>query len=176
MTRALLVAGLLAGFASIALAATNPYTIRGDTRIGAFKTKTALQLTDAVAVFGAASFMHKLDRTDCRAVWRYRGLSMLLLDLDQTGDPCINGVFVRGTMIGRAWHTLLGLRIGDPLAKLRRLYPGALQHLHEGPNTGWWLVPRRSCPETGSNPYPGLLARTIRRRVSAFVLQIGVCE
>jgi hypothetical protein len=176
MRQALLAAALLAACASVALAAVDPYTIRSDTQIGAFRTKTGPQLKDAEAVFGTPSSVRKLDKMDCRAVWRSYGLSMALLDLDQTGDPCRNGGFVIGTMTARAWHTVLGLKIGDTVTKLRQLYPHAQLHLHADVNSGWWLVPRRSCRDTGANPYPGLLARTIGGRVSAFVLQIGVCE
>lgn len=176
MRQALLAIVLLTVGATLAVAATDPYAIRSDTHIGAFATKTGPQLKNAEAAFGTPSSIRKLDETDCRVVWRNRGLTMALLDLDQTGDPCDKGGFVVGTMTGRAWHTATGLKVGDPLARLRRLYPSARQHLHEGPNSGWWLVPRRSCPDTGANPYPGLLARTLGGRVSAFVLQIGVCE
>lgn len=178
MRRVLLALALLAAAASAAaaLAAPADYTIQSDSRIGSFQTKTAPQLAGAEAAFGTPSSVRKLDPMQCRAVWRARGLTMTLLDLNQTGDPCGNGGFVSATTIGKAWHTANGLRVGDPVSRLRRLFPRAALHLHEGPNSGWWLVPRRSCAATGANPYPGLLARTARGRVSAFVVQIGVCE
>ena len=44
----------------------------------------------------------------------------------------------------------------QPVARLRALYPAATFH-RGAPYQGWWLVPRRTCAEVGSQPYPGLL-------------------
>jgi len=73
------------------------------------------------------------------------------------------------------WHTLKGLRVGQPVARLRALYPTAIFH-RAAPYQGWWLIPRRTCAEVGRQPYPGLLARTAHRRVAAFVVTVAACE
>jgi hypothetical protein len=161
--------------ATAALAATTRYAIHGDARLDALKTRTEAQLGDVEAIFGAPSSIRRLDDWTCRLVWPNRGLAILLFTLDRQGYPCESGTFARGTTVGHAWHTDAGLKIGDPVAKLQELYPNARWHARVGVNSGWWLVTRRDCKSNGSKPFPGLLVRTLRRRVAAFVVQIALC-
>ncbi|MDX6507968.1 MAG: hypothetical protein QOG06_2612, partial [Gaiellaceae bacterium] len=77
---------------------------------------------------------------------------------------------------GRAWRTAAGLRIGDPVSRVTRLHPHAKLHHGSGPTAGWWLVTRHACELGGYAPFPGLLARVSSGRISAFVVQLGVCE
>jgi hypothetical protein len=70
------------------------------------------------------------------------------------------------------WRTGLGLRVGDSVGRVKALYPKAKLHAPGG----WWLVARKSCKETGAQPYPGLLARVRNGRVTALVVSAGVCE
>jgi hypothetical protein len=106
----------------------------------------------------------------CHVTWRRLGLTVDFLDF--ADHACRDGGLVTATMTSRTrWRTALGLRVGDAVARLRRLYPHARLH-----SDGYWLVPRRSCAETGSNAYPGLLARIRANRVSELVVAAGVCE
>lgn len=164
--------------AAAASAAPAEYTLQSDHHVGRFPTKSpSSNVARAVSVFGAPSSKRRVTENQCRVVWRARGLSMLFLDFDRAHNPCRTGDFVQGTTIGRAWHTAVGLRIGDSVTRLRRLFPRARRVTGTGPNDGWWLVTRRACGEVGGDRFPGLLARTNRAgRVAAFVVQRGVCD
>ena len=161
-----------------ALASPADFTLQADNHIGAFATKTlGSTATKAKTVFGAPTSQRKIAANQCRLVWRGRGLSMVFLEFDPGKNPCRTGAFVQGTMIGRAWHTVKGLRIGNSVARLRTLYHAAPNVTGTGPNDGWWLVTRRACAEVGGDRFPGLLARVnARNRVAAFVVQRGVCD
>ena len=83
------------------------------------------------------------------------------------GNPCRPriGRFSTATITSRGdWRTSKGLRTGDSLARLRRLYPTA-------PRRGqwWWLVVRRS-PYGDNATYAGLAAKAVRGRVVALVV------
>jgi hypothetical protein len=130
-------------------------------------------LDDATAVLGAPDRTRRLNNYECRAGWRGMSLTLRFLDLS-TADPCHQGGLVTATATSAKWRTAKGLRIGDSVARLRSLYRAAT--FHRASYRGWWLITRRTCPTTGSQPYPGLLARTINRRVSVFVVGVAACE
>jgi hypothetical protein len=72
--------------------------------------------------------------------------------------------------VNRRWRTSRGLRIGDSVTRLRRLYPRAGFHRRPLYWAGWWLVVRTSVyGET--HEYPGLRARVRNGRVTAFVVE-----
>ena len=130
-------------------------------------------LGDATAVLGTPDSTRRLSDYECRAGWKGMALTLSFLDLSNA-DPCSQGGLVRATAFSAKWRTAKGLRVGDPIARLRSLYSAATYH--RSVERGWWLITRRTCPTTGSQPYPGLLGRTIHRRVSAFVVGIAACE
>lgn len=70
---------------------------------------------------------------------------------------------------GRAFQTPAGLRVGDALARLRRLHPAARRH-----GATWWLA---TAPNLlGANPrdrIPIVRANVRDAKVSALVLWIG---
>lgn len=133
-------------------------------------------LDDAAARLGDPDTTRRLSRNECRVIWKGIGLTVSLLDLS-TGHPCTNGGIVIATATSSRWRTLKGLRVRDTVQRLRALYPLAIQKRGYGPPlSGWWLVTRHSCPATGSQPYPGLLARTSNGYVSAFVVSLAACE
>jgi hypothetical protein len=111
---------------------------------------------------------------ECRAVWRPIGLTLTFLDLSN-GAPCTRGVLVIAIATAAKWHTTKRLGVGDSVTRLRRLYRAA-SFFRGAPYQGWWLITRRTCAEVGSQAYPGLLARTGRRKVSAFVVTVAACE
>jgi hypothetical protein len=93
------------------------------------------------------------------------------------GKPCAKGVALIVTVTGRsAWRTAVGLRVGDPVGRLRALYPRARLRNGFAGDSGYWLVTRQICAEVGGGVYPGLLARIQRGRVSALVARIAVCD
>lgn len=84
-------------------------------------------------------------------------------------DPCSpeGGLADLAVMRGARWRTSRGLRIGDPVSRLHRLYPTATAR-----GGLWWLV-------TGYTPigeggyYPVLAAAVGRGRVRALRAGIG---
>jgi hypothetical protein len=157
--------------ASAAPAASAPFLIVGDKVVGG--VRMGAKLTDARTVLGAPDSIRELSNVECRAVWQTLGLTMTFLDFSDR--PCVRGGAVIATATAAQWHTLKGLRIGHPVARVRTLYPMATFH-RGAPYEGWWLVPRRTCAEVGSQAYPGLLARVAQKRVVALVLTVAACE
>ena len=70
---------------------------------------------------------------------------------------------------GRAFQTQGGLRVGDMVARLRRLHPAARRH-----GTTWWLAtaPNVSGADPGDR-FAIVRANVRDGRVAAFVLWIG---
>ena len=130
---------------------------------------------EARAALGAPSTLRRAGPAACVAAWRPLGATLRFVAFE--GRPCARGVLLTATVTRRAgWRTARGLRVGDPVARVRRLYPGARFRRAPAGWTGWWLVPRRACAEVGSAPYPGLLARVARGRVAAIVAASTACE
>ena len=159
-----------------AIATTPSFVVRGDTQIGAFKVRGGV-LADATRAFGVPSSVRKKNGSECTVTWRRRGLTILFLSLERR-DPCNTGFLVLGTTTSTRWTTAAGLRIGNAAtpARVHAAYPKAVYQQKQWPNTGWWLVMRKYCELGGNAPYPGLLARVSNGRISALVVQVGVCE
>jgi len=147
------------------------FTIVGDRVVGG--VRMGATLVDATTVLGMPDLKRRLSRYECRAGWRMIGLTLLFLDLSNS-DPCSRGGLVRATAASARWQTGKGLRVGDSVARLHNLYRSARYHRLGYP--GWWLITRRTCPTTGSQRYPGLLARTVHRRIGALVVDLAACE
>ena len=161
--------------ASTAPAAVTPYVIQGDRSVGGVRIARA-DLADARARFGAPSATRRDGPAACIASWRRLGLTLAFLDLSGR-NPCRTGILVRATITSRgAWRTGKGLRKGDSVTRLRRLYPQASYRRHIAPWTGYWLVTRRACELGGYEPFPGLLARVRDGRVVALVASTTACE
>jgi hypothetical protein len=75
---------------------------------------------------------------------------------------------------GTEWATGRGLRIGDTVARLRRLYPSATLRTYRrgvAPIRGWWLVVRTSrLPDF--HRLPALLAKARAGRVTELVVTV----
>lgn len=170
----LLVLATAATAAAAVAAAPAPYVLLGDTSVGGLRIARA-DLADARARFGAPSSARR-EGPSCVASWRRIGLTLTFLDLSGA-NACRSGSLVRATITSRgAWRTGKGLRKGDSVARLRRLYPKATYRRHIAPWTGYWLVTRRACELGGFEPFPGLLARISNGRVSALVAGTTACE
>jgi hypothetical protein len=167
---ALALAACLGGAARAAPAP--PLVIQGDRSIAGVRagaTRAAVE-----AKLGPADAARRIGAGQCRVVWRRLGLVLAAIDFERRA-PC-RGQWVVATITGRTWRTATGLRVGQPVARLRHLYSAATFHGGFAPEQGWWLVPRRRCAEVGGGPFPGLLARVHSGRVSALVVTVGVCE
>jgi hypothetical protein len=161
---------LAACVASLARAATPTYPVAGDERIGSFRVKSDGTLGGAIRAFGRPTTLKRTSDSSCTAVWRPISLALHVYNLGGQ-DACAPrfGFFNRAIMRGPAWRTTKGLRAGDPVAKLRRLYPRA--RFHRGLRffypAGYWLVERVDRFGAGGT-YPALLAETRGGRVSGF--------
>jgi hypothetical protein len=136
----------------------------------------AAKATDAAARFGRPA-TSRADRSGgCRQSWPGLGLVLLYLDL-YAARPCTTGRLAGATVTNRPrWRTAVGLRVGDTTSRLRALYPRATRHTGYAAWNGYWLVTRHVCQEVGGSAYPALLARVRGGRVSALVVDLGVCE
>lgn len=157
-----------------AAAAPAPFVITSDRRAGPIVIAQTTA-TATVARFGAPA-SRKRTGPSCLMTWPARGLTVRFLDF--TGEPCTRGVAAVVTVTSRErWRTAVGLRVGDSIARLWRLYPQASRQTGiYSPFPGYWLVIRRSCEEVGGTPYPGLLARARNGRVTALVVATSACE
>ncbi len=172
---ALLLLVAAAATAPSASAAPAPYVLQGDTNVGGVRISRA-DLSDARARFGAPTTTRREQTIACVAHWRRIGLTLTFLDLSGR-NPCTTGILIRATVTSRgAWRTGKGLRKGDSVARLRRLYPKATYRRHITAWTGYWLVTRRACELGGYEPFPGLLARVRNGRVTALVAATTACE
>lgn len=158
-----------------ALAASPPFVVQGDRAVGGLRIGVDT-LADARERFGSPSTVRsRPSHVECNAGWNQLGLKLAFLDF--SGRACEDGVLVTATITSRsAWRTAVGLRVGDSVARLKRLYPRARLHRASGPWTGYWLVTRRTCVEVGSLPFPGLLARVRDGRVTALIAGTAACE
>ena len=134
---------------------------------------------DGVAVreaFGTPNTTsERYNGTTCVAQWRGIGLSAILGDLSGANDACgdtgrIQTITIKGQAGGESFHTDRGLRIGQTVTRLRKLYPRAGKH-----GAGYWLLTGKSfigdCPR--GCPYAVAEARVTRGRVSSLRLAIG---
>ena len=154
-------------------------------RLGDWRIDRASTLQGAIDGLGAPSSCRALERGHATARWASTGVTVDLwtygsLPAGQTGcdaPELIHVNYVRVT--GRVWTTSLGLHVGDPATKLRRLYPRAVQNPRGAwPRaSAWWLVTRRTiCLGSCSTTYvtvPQLLAEVGRGRVVAFFFHVG---
>ena len=159
------------GAVAVTPAAAHVFAVRGDTKIGAYAVRADGSLGGAIRAFGRpTTTRHTFGRGTCRAVWTRHGLTIDFYNLGG-GDACQprDGRFSRAFLRGDHWMTTKRLRVGDSVAKLRRLYPDAPFRRGEPrlSPSGYWLLTRRSVFGDGSE-YPGLLAEVSRRRVVGF--------
>jgi hypothetical protein len=105
--------------------------------------------------------------------WRELGLTMAFGSYGSSrrgGDACSEpGSFYLDNVriTGSTWTTGLGLKIGDPVSTLKRLYPTALPH-----NDSWWIVIAQN-KVASTHLFPVFSATVVRGKIAAFVFQIG---
>jgi hypothetical protein len=174
----LLAMALAASTAGPATAApARPLVIQGDRAVGGVVLGRTT-LPQAAALFSGHG-AHRVVRhgSSCVAAWPGLGISVLFATVGtDASNPCVKAAALRATITSRAaWRTAVGLRVGDAVPRLRRLYARAALH-RRAPDAGFWLVPRQVCAEVGGGAYPGLLARVRAGRVTALVARAGVCD
>lgn len=159
-----------AAVAALPAPAAADTVVRSDERIGSFRVKADGTLGGARIAFGVPSRSVRTSEATCSVTWARLGLRIGFYNLGGL-PPCgrATGHFSNASVTGAQWRTGKGLRIGDRVARLRTLYPGARYGADGNGGEGWWLVARRNA--TGPGTYPGLLARTRAGRVTAFVVR-----
>jgi hypothetical protein len=157
--------------AASAPASAPDLVVRGDNRIDDFRVKADGTLGGAVDALGRPSSVVRTSDVTCRVTWRRLGVRMGFYNLGGL-NPCgrRTGHFSNAVLHGLRWRTRIGLRIGDPVRRLRALYPNAQYRRDGNGGRGWWLVVRES-PFGNGGTYPGLLARSRDGRVTAFVVR-----
>lgn len=165
---------LLAVNATAATAATIRWKDGEVTQIGDLGLSRTPTIQRVSAAFGAPASRRLESRELCVVDWTAPlGLRGNFVNLgarrpgQTTCSPTV-GKLQSAEVRGRALQTQNGLRVGDTLARLRRLHPAARRH-----GSQWWLA-------TAPNPFgrPGARMSIVRAnvkdgRVSALVLWIG---
>jgi hypothetical protein len=150
-------------------------------RIASFESANDPTLTGAIGALGVPSSCGRVPgfRSFASVTWRQLRLRMVFGTYGPVPPrgPCAAAgriVLDSAFATGRRWRTGRGLRVGDPLAKLRRLYPRAYRkRFLRGirPVDGWWLVVRLSrVPDR--HLVPTLLATARGGRVTGLVVTV----
>jgi hypothetical protein len=148
--------------------------------IGPWRTGATPTFAAAVAAFGRETTCTRLKTLSAFATaeWRRLGLRMVFGSYGSGGArPCRarRAVFLDNAhAYGKQWQTSRGLRVGDSLAELHRLYPQARLRTYTygvAPVRGWWLVVRTSnLPD--HHRLPALLAETHAGHVTELVVNV----
>jgi hypothetical protein len=178
MTRLASLAAILALAVAEAATAATTHTIRWSngqvTRIGALNTTGSPTIARAVRVFGAPARRRLESRLVCVVDWRPLGLRASFVNL---GGPtpgrttCSDAVgkLQTATIRGSSFRTQRGLRVGDSVARLRRLHPGA--RLRRG---SWWLATAPNVLGGEPGERIAIVRANVRSgEVTSFVLWIG---
>lgn len=158
-------------------------------RVGDYRVDTDPTYAGAVAALGPSSSCRLVrnrflgvDRSHAVASWATLGVTIELRTYGHmpraktacTGPRLIYVHTVRA--VGKRWRSSRGLRVGDPVARLRLLYPRA-KAVHRLPDwyaRGYTLVSRNVGGYEGIGGLrptaPVLVAETAQGRVSGFVL------
>jgi hypothetical protein len=162
----------LVGIAA-AVAGSPQHVIAGDRSAGGILAGQKASVT--TTLFGEPSGYRTLGPYTCVMTWRKIGLTVEFLSVDE--HPCTNGTVNEVTVNQRAsWRTDRGLRVGDLVTRLRKLYPRAALHGSKSEYLGWWLITRPACEEENEGPHPGLLAHVSKQRVASIVLLPPGCD
>jgi hypothetical protein len=136
-------------------------------------------LQDASDAYGEPSNCRVIDPAHVVATWADRGIwidAWTYGGMPAGEDGCVSPELIYVSEIrltGNRWTTSLGLRVGDPTAKLRRLYRRA--QFHRVPRSAYWLVTRHGpcvgvCTQQEQRngvDYPRLTAQVRGNRVAA---------
>ncbi len=112
----------------------------GVTALGSWNVSRHPTFPAAVSALGAANQVHAHSHgNSCTGSGTWTGLGLRILFTSFGGDPYCQGALAQtGTIFGAAgrghWQTARGLRVGDSIGKLARLYPHAIK------GAGGWVI------------------------------------
>jgi hypothetical protein len=163
-----LVAAAPADARSFVLRASGSRTGLGEVRaIGDFEPAVSPRVRAAVRAFGPPD-RERGGGEICRLRWNRVGVTIIFQNFGGFDSCGPKGLAQKAIVNGeRPWRTAKGLRLGDPVARIRRLHPGALQTPR-----GFRIV-SGILPFGRPVPYAVLGARLQRGEVSAFTLFVG---
>lgn len=162
MYRALTILTTLLFLVPAATAAPSFVIVR-DVSVGGFQRDGNVQR--AIAVFGQPTVRRQEEGTFdmCNLQWPALGISMRTYYTGGTIDPCgPSGRHASTTLTDPRWRTSMGLKMGDTLTKLKKVYPRAQRD-----KPGVWRLTTRSF---AGLPFPGLEARIKKGRVVSFTV------
>jgi hypothetical protein len=144
-----------------ATAAAGPnFVIRRDNDIGGFQLSKNGTLAAAVDVYGNPSSRHS-EGSDCNVAWSSYGIRSQFFVLYIGSDPCSGkACHSQTTVTSSKWKTDKGLRIGDSVQRLHKLYSRARKQ-----TGGNWALISQSL---GGYPLPTLLAHVRAGHVNSF--------
>jgi uncharacterized repeat protein (TIGR01451 family) len=146
-------------------AASPPLVLEGDAKIAGFTVSADATPAAALDAFGWIGTRQYGEFCDIEAA----DVGITLTFMGRLGgDACTEGHFRQAVIAPKGvrvpWRTDRGLRLGDNVRKLRRLYPSARAH-----GRYWWLI-RRPSPYDPGERFPGLAARVVAGRVVGFLV------
>ncbi len=97
---------------------------------------------DAVKAFGKPTHVRR-DANLCLVTWRQRGLKVAFAGRGCTAQALGSSAWYGLRLFGRRWHNVKGIRIGQRLSGVRRIYPRAVWQPRGGPQRQPWLVLQR---------------------------------
>lgn len=144
-------AALAAAVASQALP-RNDYLLILDHRAGPYRYLDTFEQGEpdaysaALQAFGTPT-RFRVDGNLCRVTWASSGITV---GFASGLRPCATGSLFQSawyglTLFGQEWHNRLGIRVGDPVSKVRRLYPKARFQAYGARN--WLVLVRRKQQE-----------------------------
>jgi hypothetical protein len=167
-----------AGAAAPAAAARPGGTIHtgpnGVTALGSWNVSTHPSFPAAVRALGPATAVHAHSHgNSCTGTGTWSGLGLRILFTSFGGDPYCQGALaqtgtISGAAGGRHWQTARGLRVGDSLGKLKRLYPHAVKV-----RGGWAIVYSLHSVIAEGSRLDIVTAQVKGNRVSTFRLWFG---
>ena len=146
----------------------------GVTALGSWHVSTHPTFPAAVRALGAASAVHvHTHGNSCTGTGTWRKFGLRILFTSFSVDPYCAAVRAQtGTISGAAgrrhWQTTRGLRVGDTLGTLKRLYPRAIKS-----RGGWAIVYSRHSVIAEGSRLDIVTAQVKGNRVSSFQLWIG---
>jgi hypothetical protein len=146
----------------------------GVTALGSWNVSTHSTFPAAVRALGAANQVQAHNHGDsCTGTGTWSGLGLRIVFTSFGGDPYCQGARAQtGTISGAAgrrhWRTTRGLRVGDSLGTLKRLYPGAIRG-----HGGWAIVYSLHSVVAEGSRLDIVTASIKNNRVATFGLWIG---
>jgi hypothetical protein len=158
----LVTVSVLAATMATTAAAAPSFVLRGDRDLGGFLLSRDGTLKAAIDAYGTPT-SRQADNNECSVSWNAYGIKAQFFFYYSAGNPCApRACHGESTFSGSKWKTAKGLRIGDAVQRLRKLYPHARKDVGES----WALLTR---PFAGVRA-PTLLATSNNGRVVAFVV------